>query len=390
MEVLLIIITFVVLLPYIWSYMITLIGTFRNNNNCKKSINKDFYITTIICAHNEEKSINNILDCINNQTYKKSNTYVVLDNCTDNTEKVVSRYRNINIIKKDISTNKGDALNYGIEYLKMNNLLNDVVLILDADSTIDDDLLEKINYKYKENVNAVMVCNKVLNPYDSIISSWYAIYWSMVSKLSRYPHDRLNLSSNLCGCGMSFKKEYVMKTKTITEDVEYFFLLGKNNIKVDYINNAYVYQEQPIKLKDMCNQLYRWTSGIIATNKLYKKDYLKSLIDKFSIIKLDVFMTSEVCTAGGNYVLYTILLFLIGIFINNMFIIYSLILVIFFIISMTITACISLKNSNYKTSKMLISIFTYFIFIASLGVIYNYSRIKPQKKWIHIDRKQKE
>lgn len=388
MEVTLIIILLLIFFPIIWSYAICILSTNKKIKRQKEITSKDFSYTTIICAHNEELTIDKILTSLNNQTYKNNSIFVVLDNCTDNTKSIINKYKYVNIIEKNTpSTCKGDALNYGIKYLKKKDLLNDIILVLDADASIDNNLLEKLNTKYKEGSRVVMPINKVSNPYDNLISMWYATYWAMVDIFSRLPHTKLNLSSNLCGCGMSMKKEYLTETKTITEDVEYFFILSNQNIKIDYLNDSCTYQEQPITIKDMYHQLRRWTSGLISLNKYYLISSIKSLIKDFNIIKLDSLITNEVCMTFSNLFLFSILVLLLGIFINKKYLIYFLLIILTIFITLTITAYRSIKKSGYNLKKMLIAVPTYFIFIIFLAAIYNYSRIIPNKKWYQIKRK---
>lgn len=372
---------FLTLFIFIWGFTICFISNFKKEKNNKKIINNDFSFTSIVCAHNEEKCINKVLDDLCNQTYKNNDIYVVLDNCIDNTYDIVCKYEKVNIInKKSKSTCKGDALNYAYDYLKSNNKLNDVIVIFDADCKIDNDLLFNLNNKYKSGSNVVMVNTDALNPYDNVISSWYTLYWKMVSMLSRDSHRKLNLSCNISGCGISFKNEYYFKTKTITEDVEYFFVFSSKNIKIDYINNSKVYQEQPTTFKQMLNQLYRWTNGIRFVNKKYMKSYFKSLISDFSLMKFDALITSLTCSSLGLLVILIILSCVFYGFLN--------IYLLFLLISSFFTGIIIMLKDKLKFSKMFLGILTYFVFLLILGLVYDYSVIRPSNKWVSIDRKE--
>lgn len=379
------IIAFILIFVYIWGYIICLISSFKKDKKEKILINKDFSFTCLICAHNEEKTINKTIEDLLKQDYKNKDIYVILDNCTDNTENIVNKYKVNKIIKNTKSTCKGDALNYSYDYLTKNNKLNDVIVIFDADSNIDKDFLTKLNNKYKTGSQVVMTNTDSSNPYDNVITNWYLFYWKMVSVLSRESHSKLNLSSNISGSGISFKKEHIIKTKTITEDTELFFIYSKNNIKIDYVNTS-TYQEQPTTFKQLFNQLYRWNNGDIKINKLFKKDYLKSLIKDFNLTKLDAYFTSQNCGTLGRLVLIFVIMLIISIFYNKLFK-YLLILFLIYIILTTITAILITIKSKLKISKVYKGILTYFLFLIILGLIYDYALIKPSDEWIKIERK---
>ena len=55
---------------------------------------KNHKFMAILPAHNEEMVIGNLIDSLNNQDYDKEllDIYVIADNCTDNTAKIVCNY----------------------------------------------------------------------------------------------------------------------------------------------------------------------------------------------------------------------------------------------------------------------------------------------------------
>jgi len=80
----------------------------------------------IIPAYNEEKTIGNVLEILEQATLIKK-IIVVSDGSTDNTAAVASRY-NVEVIELEENRGKGGALKAGLA-----NITADVVLFLDAD-----------------------------------------------------------------------------------------------------------------------------------------------------------------------------------------------------------------------------------------------------------------
>lgn len=348
----------------------------------------DFRFTVLIPAHNEQECICDVLDSLCRQTYRNFDAYVIADRCTDATVKAASGFPEIKILEKaSASACKGDALNYALDVL--GKKLGDAVVILDADCTVNPEFLEKLNERYRRGSKAVMPDTDILNPYKSIVTAWYTIYWKMVSEMSRRAHARLKLSGNLCGCGMSFRREYLRKTATITEDVEYFMLLGCEGIRIDYAGEAKVYQEQPTTFRSMFDQLYRWMSGVREVNRLYARPYLRSLLRSFSLLKLDAFMTAQTCSAYAVLELMTTLLLAAGLLcapwlLPGLAVVFAAIWLIMLCVGIS-----AARRCRLHHRIMAAAVPTYCVFLAVMGLIYIFAIIRPGKTWIKADRSER-
>jgi glycosyltransferase involved in cell wall biosynthesis len=81
------------------------------------------------------------LKSLENQTYKNFKTLLVLDECWDNTKKIITHTNfdlDIEIQIKDKKSGLGDAKNFGLSFVKTN-----LVTFLDADDLYCEDKLEK-------------------------------------------------------------------------------------------------------------------------------------------------------------------------------------------------------------------------------------------------------
>jgi len=91
----------------------------------------DETISIIIPVYNEEKTIENILEILENTDFcgLEKNLIIVDDYSTDSTREILKRYKDkYTVIYKEKNGGKGSAVNVGFE-----NAKSDIVIIQDAD-----------------------------------------------------------------------------------------------------------------------------------------------------------------------------------------------------------------------------------------------------------------
>ncbi|RZU65654.1 cellulose synthase/poly-beta-1,6-N-acetylglucosamine synthase-like glycosyltransferase [Microterricola gilva] len=98
-------------------------------------------ITVLIPAHNEEASLPDTLDSLLSQSQPPDRVIVVADNCTDGTEHIAAA-RGVEVFRSVENVNKkAGALNQALAMLLPGQGDNDVVMIMDADTQLDDGFL---------------------------------------------------------------------------------------------------------------------------------------------------------------------------------------------------------------------------------------------------------
>ncbi len=98
-------------------------------------------VTVLIPAHNEERSLPFTLASLNQQSHRPGRIIVVADNCTDATVSV-ARTAGVEVVESvDNTDKKAGALNQVLGWLLPEQSDNDVVMIMDADTTLDDGFL---------------------------------------------------------------------------------------------------------------------------------------------------------------------------------------------------------------------------------------------------------
>ena len=99
-------------------------------------------VTVLIPAHDEEASLAQTIASLTSQSHPPERIIVVADNCTDSTVEV-GRQAGVEVVESVGNTHKkAGALNQVLRWLVPTQGDNDVVMIMDADTSLDDGFLE--------------------------------------------------------------------------------------------------------------------------------------------------------------------------------------------------------------------------------------------------------
>ena len=233
-------------------------------NYCKI---KQFYrFAIIIPAYNEELLIGRLIKSLLEINYDASlrQIIVVADNCTDRTGEISAKYP-VQVLKREDRTRigKGYALNWAFEKIRLDEY--DAVLIIDADNTVNIEILQELNRLLNNGELVIQCCNNVGNREDSWITELLYVSRTVSNKLYHYSKYKLGLSSYLMGNGICLKKEIIKsigwKAFTQGEDWEYTAELIKNKIKIAFAVKAKVFHQESQNLKQARSQRIRWASG---------------------------------------------------------------------------------------------------------------------------------
>lgn len=99
-------------------------------------------VTVLIPAHNEELALPSTIESLVAQSHPPERIIVVADNCTDATVQV-ARSHGVEVFESTGNIDKkAGALNQALKYVLPGQGQNDVVMVMDADTTLDDGFLE--------------------------------------------------------------------------------------------------------------------------------------------------------------------------------------------------------------------------------------------------------
>jgi cellulose synthase/poly-beta-1,6-N-acetylglucosamine synthase-like glycosyltransferase len=220
----------------------------------------------IVPAHNEELLISKTCENLTNIDYPsdRQEVFVIADNCTDKTVdickalpvKVMCRY-------DEKYAGKGYALKWAFEQVELEKF--DAVLILDADTTVEPNILKELNAMLNDGSQAIQCYIRIPNRAESWFTQLIFVSRVINNLLYHYAKFKLGLSSYLMGSGMCFRTALLREQKwsafTLSEDWEYFAKLIEQGKKVDFAVRAEVLQQESRSLRQATTQRLRWSKG---------------------------------------------------------------------------------------------------------------------------------
>ena len=388
---------------FIWCIIIAFLGMLQGEKKSAGSSEKNTAsndkaenfsrFAVVICAHDEENVIGNLLENLQSQNYpaEKFHVFVLADHCKDGTVKKAKAFANVTVWQRTGGerSGKGAVLNWGMEKILQKQNGFDRVLFFDADNQIRPDFLQHMNDAFAQGAEIVTGRRLTENPFDSLISQWYTLYWAVVNSLYNRPRQNLGLSSMLSGTGFAFRMELIRdsgwKTYSLSEDIEFTFLENLKGHCVTYLNDAIFYDEQPVRLSVMWTQLRRWCTGDFQIAFRYFGQWVKAFAKKPSWRLWDIFMGVGMTVFFGltavSYLIHGALLIWQG---------QLGVLVVSTLLSYVATISVGFAaaaKSSWPVKKLLPGILTFPVFYSLFSYISLQSLFFPQKKWVRIEHK---
>jgi cellulose synthase/poly-beta-1,6-N-acetylglucosamine synthase-like glycosyltransferase len=224
----------------------------------------------LIPAHNEEVGIASTLESLRDLNYasERYRVLVIADRCTDGTA-AVARSRNAQCFERfDGQPGKGAALAWGIQEARHAQIAFDAVVIVDADTLADRDLLAAFNIEFQAGRQVQQGYNYISNPWTSPFTRIIAV--TGVLRNGRYYAGKtaIGLQGMLTGTGMCLGAEILERhgwtAFSVGEDWEFSveLLLGSENIYFNPLAKTFAKESQ--NFKQASHQRLRWASGRYA------------------------------------------------------------------------------------------------------------------------------
>jgi cellulose synthase/poly-beta-1,6-N-acetylglucosamine synthase-like glycosyltransferase len=223
-----------------------------------------------------------------NQNYPKDrfDIIVIADNLKQETiEQLKAIPVEVIEVKFEKST-KARSLNEAFRRVPENRY--DYALILDADNIMASDFISRINGKLKASGVSAIQGHRVAKNHNTNFAVLDGISEEVNNHIYRKGHRVLGLSSGLIGSGMAFDfRMYRDILKTIDAiggfDKESELKLLKNKIKIEYAEDAIVYDEKVDNSEVFSNQRRRWISAQIHYFRKFFLSGIWHLITKGNI-----------------------------------------------------------------------------------------------------------
>ncbi len=232
-------------------------------------------MAVLIPAIYEGRRLKETIENVKKAEYPNYKIYIVLNKSSTEETIKAARVRNVSVIRAPFD-GKARVMNYAIR-----NFINeDYVLILDADTFIEKDLITRLVYHFKsKKVAAVVSSVKVYKPRKVV--EYLQYYEYLLSILARKALSKVGGLVIIHGAGSMFDTKILKKVgcfddNNYSEDMEIGMRLLTEGYKVESSIKAISYTVVPNTLKKLFKQRVRWFSGFFYNVIKYRKTALNS------------------------------------------------------------------------------------------------------------------
>ncbi|TET59654.1 MAG: glycosyltransferase [Candidatus Stahlbacteria bacterium] len=289
---------------------------------------KKYTICVIIPAYNEEDSIAETIQSIQNQSVSIDKIVVVDDCSQDNTGEIASDMGVI-VIKTD--KNQGTKATCQQYALEKGYIDTDLFVTIDADTTLDSKAIEKTLPYFSDSLTA-SVCGFVIPAkIETIWERGRFIEYMFGISLFKAGQNNMGVILVSSGCFSIFRTNLVekmggFKSTSIAEDMDLTWRLILNKYRIYCVQDSYCYPYDPPTFKIFVDQIDRWYRGFFQNFLIHRKNFHKNkkiglfiywcLIERIIspfILPIVIYLMIE------NIVVTLLIYFLIGLLIVSIF-----------------------------------------------------------------------
>lgn len=265
---------------YMFSFFIIL--TIRNKERLFSypEMKKEYRVSVLIPAYNEEDSIEETIRYVMELEYPKSKIEVIVinDGSRDGTlgkvKKLLGRYKNLKLIDKE-NSGKANSLNIGVKKAR-----GELIAVVDSDSFPSPSSLRKLaGFFNDEKMGAVTSFVSVRNADENFFARIQSIEY-LILGWSRNLLDFVDSVYVTNGPLSLYRKKYIEEvggfdSKTVTEDIDITWNMMEHGYKTGMCLDARVSTIVPHKFRVWFRQRVRWGLGGLQAIQKYRKSFFR-------------------------------------------------------------------------------------------------------------------
>ncbi|MBW4593977.1 MAG: glycosyltransferase family 2 protein [Brasilonema angustatum HA4187-MV1] len=248
-----------------------------------KDNDQDLKVTVLVPAHNEEIVIGSTIEKLLPALNRQDSLVVVADNCSDTTAEI-ARAKGATVIERyDLERKgKGYALDYGLQF--MESAPPDVVVIVDADCTVEPDAISLLSQRAIALRAPVQATYLMSRPKNSQSSKDFVSQFSNIVRNLVRPRGlaRLGQSCPLLGTGMAFPWTVIrsvnLANSHLLEDLKLGLDLTLAGHRPVFCPEAKVTGYLPQQSQAAKSQRTRWDHGHLQIIQTYVPILLKQAV----------------------------------------------------------------------------------------------------------------
>lgn len=287
-------------LCYAYQFFYLIVGCIKKPKSFPDTKRTNHY-AILIAARNESVVIAHLIDSIHNQSYPQEliDTYVVADNCTDDTAKIAKEMGAIVYERfSEKHVGKGFALKLALRniFSSKGQEYYDGYFVIDADNLLDKEYVSEMDKALNDGNKILTSYRNSKNYATNWISSGYALWFMHEAKHLNNPRFILGTSCAVSGTGFLVHRDVIneqggWKHFLLTEDIEFSIDHIIKGYKIGYCHKAMLYDEQPVKFSQSWRQRLRWAKGFLQVVHKYGKDLIKSIFKGSGFSAVDMLFT---------------------------------------------------------------------------------------------------
>ncbi|MDH3277981.1 MAG: glycosyltransferase family 2 protein [Nitrosopumilus sp.] len=239
------------------------------NENSERS--KFAPVAILIPAYNEETTIAQTLDSLTSQTWIPEKIIVIDDFSSDKTGEIARSYKGVDVVRPPKNTgSKAGAQNFA-----MPSVTSKYTIAVDADTSLDENAIEKMIKFMEDNPDASASCTFVIpKKVKTIMERGRYIEYIFAFTFYKRIQDWYGKPLISSGCFSIYKTDDLRNagcwsTRTMAEDMDLTWTFYEQGKKIRFNPDNYCYPIEPDTLKMMGKQLTRWSHGLFQNLKLH-------------------------------------------------------------------------------------------------------------------------
>lgn len=331
----------------------------RKNKTPDRTISPEFRCLVLIPAYKEDFVILEVAETALQQNYpsEKYDVVVIADSLKSNTLKKL-RKLDLKVIEVSFEqSTKAKALNEALQFCTANY---DIAYVIDADNIMEPDFISKINDAFNNGYKAVQG-HRIAKNINTPVALLDAISEEINNSIFRQGHRALGLSSAFIGSGLAIEydlfKSIMKKVTSVGEDKELEMVLLKKGLVIEYVPDAFVFDEKIQEYDNMVNQRRRW---LYAQYNFFRRFFFDSFVYLFKgnfnyfdkVLQQSLLPRSILIGIVALYWAVLLILYLIGV--QNINLLMQLLwLIITIFLTLALLLATPINYYNIKTLKAL-------------------------------------